>query len=101
MRKKERELFSKVLNTVFYMPTESEAQAAFFKLKEQWGRQFPSAVQVIEKDLDSLLTFFQFDPTYWTVLRTTNPIERLNKEFKRRQNCGLGDMSHGGDDDAA
>ena len=28
--------------------------------------------------------FFQFDPTYWTVLRTTNPIERLNKEFKRR-----------------
>jgi CRP-like cAMP-binding protein len=25
-----------------------------------------------------------FDPTYWTVLRTTNPIERLNKEFKRR-----------------
>ena len=34
-----------------------------------------------EKDLDSLLTFFQFDPTYWTVLRTTNPIERLNKEL--------------------
>ena len=31
-----------------------------------------------------LLRFFEFDPTYWTVLRTTNPIERLNKEFKRR-----------------
>ena len=84
VRKKERELFSKALNTIFYAPTESEARAAFFKLKEQWSRQFPSAVQVIEKDLDSLLTFFQFDPTYWTVLRTTNPIERLNKEFKRR-----------------
>ena len=65
-------------------PPESEARAAFFKVKEQWGRLFPSAVQVIEKDLDSLLTFFQFDPTYWTVLRTTNPIERPNKEFKRR-----------------
>src|SRR6266516_383505 len=48
---------------------------------------FSSAVQIIEKDLDSLLTFFQFDPTYWTVLRTTNPIERLNKEFKRRTNA--------------
>src|SRR5438552_11097741 len=35
----------------------------------------------------SLLTFSQFDPTYWTVLRTTNPIERLNKEFKRRTNA--------------
>lgn len=84
VRKKERELFSKSLNTIFYAPTESEARVAFFKVKEQWGRLFPSAVQVIEKDLDSLLTFFQFDATYWTVLRTTNPIERLNKEFKRR-----------------
>jgi putative transposase len=84
VRKKERELFSKALNAIFYAPTESEARVAFFKVKEQWGRAFPSAVQVIEKDLDSLLTFFQFDATYWTVLRTTNPIERLNKEFKRR-----------------
>ena len=25
-----------------------------------------------------MLTFFQFDPTYWTVLRTTNPIERMS-----------------------
>lgn len=39
---------------------------------------------MIERDLDSLLRFLQFHPTYWTTLRTTNPIERLNKEFKRR-----------------
>ena len=51
VRKKERDLFSKALHTVFYAPTESEARAAFFKVKEQWGRLFPSAVQVIEKDL--------------------------------------------------
>ena len=84
VRKQERELFSKDLNAIFYAPTQSAARAAFFTLKQQWGRLFPSAVQIIEKDLDSLLTFFQFDPTYWTVLRTTNSIERLNKEFKRR-----------------
>jgi putative transposase len=84
VRKKERELFSHELNRVFYAPNESAARAAFFTLKDQWGRLFPSAVQIIEKDLDTLLTFLQFDPTYWTVLRTTNPIERLNKEFKRR-----------------
>ena len=87
VRKQERELFSKHLNEIFYAPTQSVARAAFFALKQAWGRSFPSAVQVIEKALDSLLTFFQFDPTYWTVLRTTNPIERLNKEFKRRTNA--------------
>lgn len=84
MRKREREAFSRDVNKIFYAPSESAARAAFFELKDHWGRLFPSAVQVIEKDLDSLLTFFQFDPTYWTVLRTTNPIERLNKEFNRR-----------------
>ena len=87
VRKAEREVFSKHLNEIFYAPTQSAARTAFFALKSTWGRSFPSAVQIIEKDLDSLLTFFQFDPTYWTVLRTTNPIERLNKEFKRRTNA--------------
>lgn len=84
VRVKEREQFSKDLNKVFYAPSESTARVAFFSFKEQWGRLFPSAVQIIERDLDSLLTFLQFDATYWTTLRTTNPIERLNKEFKRR-----------------
>src|SRR5438477_7932395 len=63
VRKQERERFSKDLNAIFYAPTQSAARAAFFTLKQQWGRLFPSAVQIIEKDLDSLLTFFQFDPT--------------------------------------
>jgi putative transposase len=84
VRKAEREEFSKDVNKIFYASQEAAARTAFFALRDRWGRLFPSAVGVIEKDLDSLLTFFQFDATYWTVLRTTNPIERLNKEFKRR-----------------
>ncbi|MDE3178353.1 MAG: IS256 family transposase [Acidobacteriota bacterium] len=84
VRKTEREEFSKDLNKVFYAANEAAARTAFFAVKDRWGNLFPSAVGRIEKDLDSLLTFFQFDATYWTVLRTTNPIERLNKEFKRR-----------------
>jgi len=57
VRKQERERFSKDLNAIFYAPTQSAARAAFFALKQQWGRLFPSAVQIIEKDFDSLLTF--------------------------------------------
>jgi putative transposase len=84
VRKKERPLFSKDLNKIFYAPNEAAARAAFHELKARWGGLFPTAVKIIARDLDSLLTFFQFDATYWTTLRTTNPIERLNKEFKRR-----------------
>jgi putative transposase len=84
VRKAEREEFSKDVNKIFYAPNESAARNSFHELKAKWGRLFPSAVGILEKDIDSLLTFFQFEATYWTVLRTTNPIERLNKEFKRR-----------------
>ena len=84
MRQREREGFPKDLNKVFHAARESPARAAFHEFKAKWGQVFPSAVAVIEKDFDALPRFFQFDPAYWTVLRTTNPIERLNKEFKRR-----------------
>ena len=63
---------------------EIAARSAFLALKDRWGRRFPSAMEVIGKDLDSLLTLFQFDATCGAVLPTTHPIERLNKEFKRR-----------------
>ena len=42
------------------------------------------ALGFIERDLDSLLRFHRFEQKYWPSLRTTNPIERLNKKFKER-----------------
>ena len=84
VQKADRESFHQDLNKVFYGATEAEARKAFHALKDQWGRTYPGAVGVLERDLDALLTFFQFDATYWATIRTTNPIERLNKEVKRR-----------------
>ena len=43
-----------------------------------------SAVKCLQNSLDSCLTFFDFPEEEWISLRTTNVIERLNKEFKRR-----------------
>lgn len=84
VRKADRQAFGTAVSGVFYAENESAARRNFFKLKEEWENRFPGAGAVIERDLDSLLTFYQFDPAYWATLRTTNPIERLNKEFKRR-----------------
>jgi putative transposase len=38
----------------------------------------------LENSLDSCPTFFSFPEEEWISLRTSNVIERLNKEFKRR-----------------
>jgi len=42
------------------------------------------SVKYEDISLDSCLTFFSFPEKEWISLRTTNVIERLNKEFKRR-----------------
>jgi putative transposase len=82
--KKERDEFRKDLNRVFYANSEAAARRAFVELGEKWRNRYPTAVGVIERDLNSLLRFYAWEPRYWPSLRTTNPIERVNKEFKRR-----------------
>ncbi len=48
------------------------------------GKDIPSAVRCLANSLDACLTFFSFPKEEWLSLRTTNSIERLNKEFERR-----------------
>ncbi len=82
--KKDRDAFRQDLDAVFYAKTEARARKAFTHLVSTWKPKYPSAVEVIARDLDSLLRFFAWEERYWPSLRTTNPIERVNKEFKRR-----------------
>ena len=56
----------------------------FDEFKKKWDKDFPSAVKSLENSIDSCLTFYSFPEQEWISLRTTNVIERLNKEFKRR-----------------
>jgi len=56
----------------------------FSQFKKRWEKQLPSAVRCLENSLKACLTFFNFPEEEWISLRTTNIIERLNKEFKRR-----------------
>jgi len=82
--KKARDAFKADLNRVFYAPNEPAARRAFKELGGRWQPIYPSAVAIIERDLDSLLRFYGWEDRYWPTLRTTNPIERVHKEFKRR-----------------
>jgi transposase-like protein len=63
-----------------------QAHKRFKMWKERWNKACPKAVKCIEKDLDELLTIFHFDESHRIKIRTTNPIERTFKEFRRRTN---------------
>ena len=72
------------LRSIFYASSKKKALAFYEQFKEKWENALPSAVSCLERSLDACLTFFSFPEEEWISLRTTNIIERLNKEFKRR-----------------
>jgi len=72
------------LRSIFYASSRQKAMELFTEFKQRWERQLPSAVKCLQNSLQSSLTFFNFPEEEWISLRTTNMIERLNKEFKRR-----------------
>jgi putative transposase len=72
------------LRSIFYASSRPKAEAFYKEFHEKWNGIVPSAVKSLENSLDSCLTFFSFPEEEWISLRTTNVIERLNKEFKRR-----------------
>lgn len=79
-----RDAFKTLLGKVMYAESLQEARDQFKALKKDMGGDGQRAVSCIEKDLESLLVHYTFDKSYWRTLKTTNPIERINKELKRR-----------------
>lgn len=79
-----QEGLKQLAHRVMYAESENAAREAFTALKEAMGTDAERAVRCLEKDLDSLLVHYRFDRSLWIALKTTNPIERINKELKRR-----------------
>lgn len=72
------------VRSIFYASSKKKAMELFSQFKEQWENEIPSAAKSLENSLEACLTFFDFPEEEWISLRTTNLIERLNKEFRRR-----------------
>lgn len=74
------------LRSIFYASSRKKADEFAVAFVNKWDKEIPSAVKSLSNSLDACLTFFYFPDDEWISLRTTNIIERLNKEFKRRTN---------------
>jgi len=79
-----RDAFHSLARKVMYANGEMAARAAFDDLRAAMGEDCQRAVACLEKDLTSLVTHFRFPQRLWKSLKTTNAVERIHKEFKRR-----------------
>jgi putative transposase len=82
--KKEIEKVADDVRSVFYASTKDKAMEFFNEFKKKWSKKFPSATKCFENSIESCLTFFNYPQEEWSALRTTNIIERVNKEYRRR-----------------
>ena len=69
---------------IYQATNRTEAIRLFRQWKRRWQWQAPKAVACLERDLEELLAFFDCPKVHWKRLRTTNVIERLFVEVRRR-----------------
>jgi putative transposase len=82
--KKWKQVVADDLKNIFYAPSKEVALKRYDTFKTTWEREIPSAVGSLARSINACLSFFDFPQDEWISLRTTNIIERLNKEYKRR-----------------
>jgi putative transposase len=69
---------------IVYAASAEAARAAYAAFERTWAKRCPGVVGSLREGGDELLTFFRFPKAQWKTLRTTNVIERLHGEFRRR-----------------
>jgi transposase-like protein len=76
------------IRTDFHAITYAEdgiaGKAAYDRMLKKWRKQLEGVARSLEEGGLELLTFYRYPQSQWKALRTTNAIERLNQEFRRR-----------------
>jgi len=83
---KQRGMVAAAIRTAFTQETEKEAHAEFHAVADRLRERFPRASAVMDNAEHDVLAYLSFPKSHWPQIHSTNPIERLNLEIKRRTN---------------
>jgi putative transposase len=79
-----REAVAAVVRTIFAQPDMASAMAQLHKVVDGLRGRFDQAATLLEKSAEDILAHRAFPLEHRRQLHSTNPLERLNKEIKRR-----------------
>jgi putative transposase len=74
------------LRTIFAQPDRAAAGAQLAEAVKAMMGRWPKAAEVVAEAENDVLAYMSFPEEHWTRIYSTNPLERLNKEVKRRTN---------------
>lgn len=84
VRRKNQDECLSGLKRIYNQPNRKAAIRAYREWANRWRNEEPEAVACLAKDLEELLTFYQMPQAHWKKVRTTNLIERVFREVRRR-----------------
>ena len=79
-----RKRVAREVAAIFKAPGLAEAKKRLAEIKARWMKELPEAMTVLERGFGAATQFYAFPEAHWPRLRTTNSLERLHGEIKRR-----------------
>lgn len=79
-----REELAEDYRRMLYADTRALVEQARARFLRKWRLRCPAVAECLDEAGDDLFTFLRFPPAQWKALRTTNALERINGEFRRR-----------------
>jgi len=83
-RRDQRGLVAAALREIFQAEDGAAAKQRVTSVLERLASVAPKVCELLEAAEEDLLAFYTFPREHWTKLRSTNPLERVNKEIGRR-----------------
>lgn len=82
--KNNSEMVASIIRTIFAQPDAKHVRAQFGEVASMLQRSHPKVAAMLIEAQDDLLAFTGFPQRHWRQIWSTNPLERVNKEIKRR-----------------
>lgn len=84
--KHQHQMVAAVIRTAFVQEDREEARAQWRETAEKLRDRYPKLGTLMDDAEDDVLAFMNHPKEHWRQISSTNPLERLNKEIKRRSN---------------
>jgi putative transposase len=80
----QRDAVAEQFKAIFYQANRQTADQCAAAFREKYRPLYPTAIECMDRDWEACLTFYNFPEAHWARIRTTNVIERLFEEVKKR-----------------
>ncbi|GFG86357.1 IS256 family transposase [Mycolicibacter algericus] len=78
------EMVAAAIRTIFAQPDADHVREQLDTIATMLGRQFPKVETMLRNAAEDITAFADFPVAHWKKIWSTNPLERLNREIKRR-----------------